>query len=705
MSRYPDTPKIYNDPIISRRRKGTNIDPFEKIIESMTVENHYVLLSEIPNRYNRVKVTIPNSSQKVYEVDKEDGLLRENDFRVDYVNGIVYFHETMIGKTLDFEYTGEGVFLFPDSRVYYTGDGNFPNLRDKITDIDRSILVERRRIDTQLLKHPQPSEVVDMRIDYNGKVFRVAKDRIDAEQKKIEEAYFDAKGKRFNSLKERIDSLQYLQEESEDKQNRENEKIWSEIRLVPGQITLEVGRLEEIVNQKVTLLQSQIDMTPEQISLRVQELREWADGKFESSSSQINMLSDRIDLKVDVNGVISSINLSKEGIRLQGKNIHIDGKTKIDNAVIKSANIESLDASKIRTGTLRSQNDNMVWNLNTGDLTMKNASFTINNGGLINFTDPGNKIVYKRTDHVTKDVYHVGLGLGVTVNDRFPLVFIGTTVNRNLAANRNEDFTGFIANTEARMNVDSAANSVIGERFHIRDHANQSRYGWAWDLSARTKTLRPMNSHHDGINYDIGTFNRRFRNVYTYNIRHNGEIRLRDSRDGRTGGWLVQTSYAGDGSAITLRGLNGGKYNYSIGGRQSNSQRISRIFLKNKPNVSSDRRLKESFEDVDLGLGFILDLKPTSFRFKKTGNDKKDNKHEFGFIAQEVEKSMNKYGKDIDKYSLLSVDGDGYYAMEHEQLIAPLVKSVQDLYKEVRKENKKLKQEIAELKAIMEGGS
>src|SRR5690606_14758033 len=110
--------------------------------------------------------------------------------------------------TLDFEYTGEGVYLFPDSRVYHTADKRFPNLRDKISDIDRSILVERHRIDQQLLSHPQPSEVVDMRIDYNGKIYRVAKDRIDAEQRKIEEAYVDAKGVRYNSLKERIDSLQ-----------------------------------------------------------------------------------------------------------------------------------------------------------------------------------------------------------------------------------------------------------------------------------------------------------------------------------------------------------------------------------------------------------------------------------------------------------------------------------------------------------------
>jgi len=697
LSGYLDTPKIYNDPIISRRRKGTNIDPFEKIVESITVENHYVLLSEIPNRYNRVKVTIPNVNQDLFEIEKEVGILRENDYRVDYVNGLVYFHESLIGKTLDFEYTGEGVFLFPDSRVYHTANKDFPNLRDKIIDIDREILVERRRIDTQLLKHPQPSEVIDMRIDRNGKVFNVAKNRIDAEQKKSEDAYVDAKGKWVESIKARIDSLQFVQEEIIDDQARENEKIWSDIRLIPGQITLETGKVLEILNKEVRRLQSQIDMTPEQISLSVKEMREWADGRFEQSSSQIKLLSDQINLKVDVNGIISSINLSKEGIRLQGKLIHLSGQSKIDNAVIKSANIESLSADKIRTGTLRSQNSNTTWNLNTGTLEMKNAHFKLGGGANIELLDYGNRIIYKQRDPQTGKDYFSGLGVGRNINIRFPYAFLGTSTDGGLNAMDSQDFTGFITNTEARTKVDNIGNSVVGDKFQIRDKAVSFKYGWSFDLSSKTKKIIPMSTNVTGINYDIGTYNRRFRDIYVSRIRNNGTVNIRDSRSSRTSGWLIQTGYSGDGSAITLRGLNGHKYNYSLGGRQSNSQRISRIFLKNKPNVSSDKRLKDDFSEVGLGLDFILDLKPTSFKFKKTQADLEDNKHEFGFIAQEVEEAMLKHNKSIDKYSLLSIDDDGFYAMEHEQLIAPMVNSIQELNSNIKEENKKLKNRVSYL--------
>src|SRR5699024_9057952 len=96
----------------------------------------------------------------------------------------------------------------------------------------------------------------------------------------------------------------------------------------------------------------QIDMVPEKISLSVKELKEYVDGELEYSKSQIDILSDEINLKVDVNGEVSSINLSAEGVRISGKQLWLDGETRIDNAVIKSAHIDSLSADKISAGVI-----------------------------------------------------------------------------------------------------------------------------------------------------------------------------------------------------------------------------------------------------------------------------------------------------------------------------------------------------------------
>jgi len=73
--------------------------------------------------------------------------------------------------------------------------------------------------------------------------------------------------------------------------------------------------------------------------------------QISSAQSQINLLSDQIDLKVDKNGVISAINVSSEGVRIDGAKVRITGQTTIDNGVIKTAHIESLTFDKLRGGT------------------------------------------------------------------------------------------------------------------------------------------------------------------------------------------------------------------------------------------------------------------------------------------------------------------------------------------------------------------
>lgn len=71
----------------------------------------------------------------------------------------------------------------------------------------------------------------------------------------------------------------------------------------------------------------------------------------------------------DVNNktLITQINLSEDGILIQGKKIMIDGETYITNGVIKDAMIDSLTATKITTGTLNAANVNII-NLNASKL-------------------------------------------------------------------------------------------------------------------------------------------------------------------------------------------------------------------------------------------------------------------------------------------------------------------------------------------------
>lgn len=201
-----DTSKMYNDPIIGKRRSGTPDNPYLHYEETLQVINGRAVLTEIPNRFEKVKVKNAASSY-LYEI--EDGELKDNLFRVDYQEGVVFFSSSQNGKQFTFTYLGEGVHYFPADRLYLEEltDDVF-TVTEKFEDVDREILVQKTRVDQQIASVPQPSEVVDMRIDHKGKVYPVAKDRIDAEQAKIEEAYQDKNGVSFSSLRNRINAEQ-----------------------------------------------------------------------------------------------------------------------------------------------------------------------------------------------------------------------------------------------------------------------------------------------------------------------------------------------------------------------------------------------------------------------------------------------------------------------------------------------------------------
>lgn len=70
--------------------------------------------------------------------------------------------------------------------------------------------------------------------------------------------------------------------------------------------------------------------------------------------TQVTQLADSYAIKVlnSSKDIITRINMDYNGITLQGRLIHLDGQSLIDNAVIKDAHILNVDAGKIKTGYL-----------------------------------------------------------------------------------------------------------------------------------------------------------------------------------------------------------------------------------------------------------------------------------------------------------------------------------------------------------------
>ena len=83
--------------------------------------------------------------------------------------------------------------------------------------------------------------------------------------------------------------------------------------------------------------------------------------------------------------------------------------------------------------------------------------------------------------------------------------------------------------------------------------------------------------------------------------------------------------------------------------------------------VSSDRRLKENISRSGLGLDFVLKLNPVQYNMKN-GNGKTD----YGFIAQELVELLGN-----ENVNMVNKDGE-YYTVRYNDLIAPLVKAIQE---------------------------
>ena len=117
------------------------------------------------------------------------------------------------------------------------------------------------------------------------------------------------------------------------------------------------------------------------------------------------------------------------------------------------------------------------------------------------------------------------------------------------------------------------------------------------------------------------------------------------------------------------------------------------IRASNSSIVTSDKNEKNTIVDSDLGLSFVNKLKPVSYKFNG-----KTRTH-YGLIAQDVETVITDLGKTTTQFAPLIKDkledGTERYGLRYGELIAPLIKSIQELSTEI----KTLKTKVAALEA------
>lgn len=144
-----------------------------------------------------------------------------------------------------------------------------------------------------------------------------------------------------------------------------------------------------------------------QLTITSQNLQSNITNLENNTNSKISQLSGNINLRVEKDKVINQINISEEGILIDGSKVKITGETYIENGVIKDAMIQSLKVDKI-TGNKASfvqaafSDANSSTTINSRGILTKdrnNNTVGLNNGGL-EMRDRSGNLVFKA---VTRD--------------------------------------------------------------------------------------------------------------------------------------------------------------------------------------------------------------------------------------------------------------------------------------------------------------
>jgi hypothetical protein len=106
-------------------------------------------------------------------------------------------------------------------------------------------------------------------------------------------------------------------------------------------------------------------------------------------------------------------------------------------------------------------------------------------------------------------------------------------------------------------------------------------------------------------------------------------------------------------------------------------------------SITSDIRAKENLKyNNDLGLNFIMKLKPASYNYI---SDPRKTRHD-GLVAQDVDKALKELGLKFDGL-VVEENAEGTYKLAYSQFVVPLINAVQEL----NKQNQELLQRIEKL--------
>lgn len=291
-------------------------------------------------------------------------------------------------------------------------------------------------------------------------------------------------------------------------------------------------------------------------------------------------------------------------------------------------------ADRIAGGILQSLNNNFELNMNTGEMYSENVAWSLGGGAQINFLSSNNKIQYRLYDDEDRFSRVSGFGVGTALGGRYPFAHMGTTGAAEMDT-LSRFYSGFIANTTARI-AEGEANSINGKRLQLRDEAVGWTKGVTFDFTGNSPTIDMIGG--STFDYSIGELKK---------ILGRQDFEVRNYFN-NSSGWLMETNYSGSGAGITLRGLNGGDFNYNIGGQESynwithtwtrnlTSEYVNADYVNGTVVGTSTVNAKMEIEDVDSQQAFdyFMMMVIKSFYYKNSDYTNRFNRKVSPIIEQ-----------------------------------------------------------------------
>lgn len=109
-----------NSAIITKRNVDDGQNPISVQLSELKqiIDVHScIVLNQLPDEFHGVYI---DGYTEVYDIEK----VSINNYKVDYANGVIYFHPNNIGKILNVDYYGIGYTLLSASRIYTKYDKN-----------------------------------------------------------------------------------------------------------------------------------------------------------------------------------------------------------------------------------------------------------------------------------------------------------------------------------------------------------------------------------------------------------------------------------------------------------------------------------------------------------------------------------------------------------------------------------------------------